>query len=74
MKYTFKKTLLAIGLLVEADMSLACTRVLHLGDNGVMTARSMDWKSDVGTNLWILPSKVKRNGMAGPNSIEWPSK
>ncbi len=74
MKYTFKKTLLAIGLLVAADISLACTRVVHLGDNGVMTARSMDWKSDVGTNLWILPSKVKRNGMAGPNSIEWTSK
>jgi penicillin V acylase-like amidase (Ntn superfamily) len=24
--------------------------------------------------LWILPNNVKRNGMAGPKSIQWTSK
>ena len=49
-----------------------CTRVVYLGDD-VMTARSMDWKSDIGTNLWTLPRNVARNGAAGANSIEWTS-
>lgn len=39
-----------------------------------MTARSMDWKSDVGTNLWILYQGVKRSGNAGKNSTQWTSK
>jgi len=52
-----------------------CTRVVYLGENGrVMTARSMDWKVDVHTNLWIFPRHIKRNGLAGPQSIEWTSK
>ena len=69
-----KKGLFAEGLLIVAELTMACTRVVYLGDNDVMTARSMDWKSDIGTNLWILPNKVKRNGMAGPNSIKWTAK
>ncbi|WP_252149956.1 linear amide C-N hydrolase [Acinetobacter cumulans] len=40
----------------------------------VMTARFMDWKSDVGTNLWILYQGVKRSGNAGKNSTQWTSK
>lgn len=39
-----------------------------------MTARFMDWKSDVGTNLWILHQGVKRSGNAGKNSTQWTSK
>ncbi|MEG2359521.1 linear amide C-N hydrolase [Acinetobacter sp.] len=74
MNNALKKVLFAAGLLVAAEMAAACTRVVYLGNNDVMTARSMDWKSDVGTNLWILPNKVKRTGMAGPKSIQWTSK
>lgn len=51
-----------------------CTRVVYLGDNGrVVTGRSMDWKFEIGTNLWVLPRGVKRNGLAGPGSLEWTS-
>ncbi len=54
---------------------MACTRVVYLGDEQQnMTARSMDWKVDVGTNLWILANNIKRNGSAGANSIEWTAK
>lgn len=50
----------------------ACTRVVYLGENdNIITARSMDWKEDVQTNLYILPRGMQRNGQAGPNSIEW---
>lgn len=53
----------------------ACTRVVYLGEQQhVITARSMDWKSDIGTNLWIFPRGMKRSGEAGPNSIQWQSK
>jgi choloylglycine hydrolase len=53
----------------------ACTRVVYLGiDDNIITARSMDWKEDVGTNLWIFPRGIKNNGHAGPNSINWVSK
>ena len=53
----------------------ACTRLVYLGaDASVITARSMDWKTDVGTNLWIFPRGMDRTGNAGPNSIAWTSK
>lgn len=55
--------------------SLACTRLVYLGANGdVITARSMDWKVDVGTNLWVFPRGMQREGQAGPNSMKWASK
>ena len=53
----------------------ACTRVVYLGeDNVVMTGRSMDWKEDMHTNLWILPRGIERDGAAGPDSPRWTSK
>ncbi|WP_425492849.1 linear amide C-N hydrolase [Luteibacter aegosomatissinici] len=53
----------------------ACTRVVYLGANDdVITARSMDWKVDVGTNLWIFPRGMKRTGEAGPGSVAWTAK
>jgi len=74
MKKVLGQTLIASSLLL-ANLADACTRAVFLGkDNTTITARSMDWKSDVGTNLWIFPNKVARTGMAGPNSIKWTSK
>lgn len=53
----------------------ACTRLVYHGaSEQVITARSMDWKSDVGTNLWVFPRGINRTGAAGPNSIKWTSK
>ena len=51
-----------------------CTRVVYLGDNDrVVTGRSMDWKTEVGTNLWAFPRCISRSGQAGPGSVEWTS-
>jgi penicillin V acylase-like amidase (Ntn superfamily) len=33
----------------------------------------MDWKFEIGTNLWAFPRGVHRTGEAGPNSLEWTS-
>lgn len=53
----------------------ACTRVVYLGENqDVITARSMDWQSDIATNLWVLPRGIARNGQAGRDSIQWKAK
>src|SRR5579871_930835 len=58
-----------------ATFADACTRAVYLGANGiVITARSMDWKSDIATNLWIFPRGMLRSGEAGPNSVKWTSK
>ena len=62
-------------LLAHAFSATACTRAVYVGDNGdVITARSMDWKVDVLTNLWIFPRGMQRSGQAGSNSIHWASK
>jgi choloylglycine hydrolase len=34
----------------------------------------MDWKTDMASNLWAFPRGMKRDGAAGPNSIQWVSK
>lgn len=34
----------------------------------------MDWKSEIGTNLWAFPRGMKRSGEAGPDSAVWTSK
>ncbi len=67
-------TVLLYGSLTAPSLQ-ACTRVVYLGADGhVITARSMDWKVDVGTNLWILPRGIARTGEAGPHSARWTSK
>ncbi|MEG0973854.1 MAG: linear amide C-N hydrolase [Comamonas sp.] len=53
----------------------ACTRLVYLGANGqVMTARSMDWKQDITSNLWVLPRGMVRTGETGKNSLHWTSR
>lgn len=66
-------TLVATSLI--ATTTHACTRVVfHGDDNHVITARSMDWRVDVETNLWVFPRGMERNGEVGPDSIKWTSK
>lgn len=67
--------LFALPSAISARWARACTRVTYLGpDESVITARSMDWAEDVGTNLWIFPRAMRRGGEAGSHSLEWTSK
>lgn len=53
----------------------ACTRVVYKGpDKTVITARSMDWKSEIDPNIWIFPRGIKHTGEVGPLSVKWTSK
>ena len=81
MSTAFKKSILAIALTTSLfqvsflPTAHACTRALYVGtDNLVITGRSMDWNEDMGTDLWLLPRGISRNGEAGPESLQWTAK
>lgn len=53
----------------------SCTRAVYLGaENTVVTVRSVDWSGDMGTNLWVLPRGMERDGACGPKSLKWKSR
>lgn len=53
----------------------ACTRVVYTGNNGmVITGRTMDWKTEMHSNIWAFPRGMERNGETGANSLRWTSK
>ncbi|MDH1902209.1 linear amide C-N hydrolase [Comamonas aquatica] len=67
--------LLGLAGVAAASSAWACTRLVFHGANGqVMTARSMDWKSDIVSNLWVLPRGMARTGQTGAHTIRWTSK
>ena len=58
-----------------APSAQACTRLVYFGqDDEVITARSMDWRYDIESNLWIFPRGMRRTGEVGPSSIKWTSR
>lgn len=72
----FLSTFFSVSVLfLTPTFSKACTRVVYKGPNGtVITARSMDWRSDIPANLWIFPRGIERNGETGKNAVQWKSK
>nr|WP_228840600.1 linear amide C-N hydrolase [Candidatus Protochlamydia phocaeensis] len=53
----------------------ACTRILYQGiEETVITGRSMDWREDMHSNIWVFPRGIKRNGAVDRNPIAWTSK
>ena len=53
----------------------ACTRfVYETGTGSFITARSMDWFEDVGSDFWAFPNGMQRDGGLGEGSLEWVSK
>ncbi len=52
-----------------------CTRFVYGGAGGrIITGRSMDWQSDLGSNLWVMPRGLERDGAAGPTSVRWTAR
>ncbi|EFC91075.1 Choloylglycine hydrolase [Dethiosulfovibrio peptidovorans DSM 11002] len=61
-------------LLVLVGSAFGCTRVTYVGpEDTIITGRTMDWGSDIGSNLWVFPRGMERDGAAGPNSVKWSS-
>lgn len=77
MKNFIKKAalLLAVMLVAQSATVDACTRIVYHGlNNTVLTARTMDWKEDSRSNLWIFPRGMERSGEIGKNPLRWKSK
>lgn len=75
----FKATILIIGISgflgFSPQNTQACTRAVYDGaENTVITGRSMDWSEDMGSEIWVLPRGIERNGEAGTKSPVWKSK
>ena len=73
------KHLSAIFLLIALSLisykTEACTRAVYLGENGlVITGRTMDWKENIPTNLYILPRGIFRQGYDTGNTVRWTSR
>jgi choloylglycine hydrolase len=62
---------LALGSVQTAQ---ACSRAVYFGLEGqTVTGRTMDWASELGSNLWIYPRGLERtSGTASP--LVWKSK
>lgn len=66
--------ILAIFLLYSLYTN-ACTRAVYLGpDQMVITGRTMDWKEDLKSNIYLFPRGMKRAGADSGNTIHWTSK
>ena len=70
-----KNVLASISLLFICVSLFPCTRFVYKNKcNQVLTARTLDWKEDMGSNIWVFPRGMERAGVAGPNSLKWKSK
>ena len=73
MKALFITTLLIAGMLTTYTQ--ACTRVVYLGKNGmVVKGRTMDWKDDLKSNIYVFTRGIERAGADKGNTIHWKSK
>ncbi|HOO69794.1 MAG TPA: linear amide C-N hydrolase [Bacteroidales bacterium] len=66
--------LLILQFLFTGEVS-ACTRVVYQGPAGlIITARSMDWASEIPADIWVFPRGIERDGRVGPHSVTWTSR
>ena len=64
-----------ISAIAPTTEAWACTRCVYLGPDGtVVVGRSLDWEEDPGSEIWVFPRGLTRNGAAGPRSLEWTSR
>lgn len=67
--------LFSLATLSLAPKAEACTRAVYTGTDGmVVTGRTMDWKTELHSNIWVFPRGMERNGETGANSLKWTSK
>lgn len=54
----------------------ACTRVTFRNQAGdTFTGRTLDWKNEIGTNVYVMPRGIQRHSYDDPaRSIDWVSK
>lgn len=66
---------LAAALSVNVQQSEACTRAVYAGpDNMIVTGRTMDWKENIQSNLYLFPRGIKRASFDQGDFLTWTSK
>ena len=74
-KKTIPFLMLGIGLAICVEQSQACTRAVYLGpDHMIVTGRTMDWKEDPQSNIYMFPRGMQKRGAITENTIKWTSK
>lgn len=69
----------AAGLLGASGVGVpeaeACTRAVYLGPNNMtVTGRTMDWREEMPTNLWLLPRGIERVSYEKAPRLTWTSR
>ena len=65
----------AVASLLSPSLVDACTRAVYLGPGDmVVDGRSMDWMEDPGSDLYLFPRGMNRDGATGANTVKWTSK
>lgn len=67
-------TLASASALFSCFDSAACTRAVYECGDMVATGRTMDWKEDPKTNLYIFPRGLERRGGFSDDAMSWTSK
>lgn len=66
---------LAGMLAINFQSSEACTRAVYIGsDNLIVTGRTMDWKEDIMSNIYVFPRGIRRTGYNEGETVKWTSK
>lgn len=79
MKTVRTAALCLAGLLAFSDFPARaaepCTRAVYLGPNNMtVTGRTMDWREQMPTNLWLLPRGIPRVSCDKGQHLNWTSK
>lgn len=76
-KNTFFQAFAGLVFLLSAlpEPGQSCTRAVYLGpDNLIITGRTMDWKEDPQSNIYLFPRGLQKRGAHTDNTIFWTSK
>lgn len=77
---TVKTALLGAAVLLglsnfPAQAAEPCTHAVYLGpDNMIVTGRTMDWREEMPTNLWLLPRGIERVSYDKGPHLAWTAK
>lgn len=64
-----------VAVATSLQSSEACTRATYIGpDNMVVTGRTMDWKEDIMSNIYVFPRGIERAGYNKGETVNWTSK
>lgn len=73
---SFKKLAILAAVACAAVPAMPCSRVVFRGDSTdvVMVGRTLDWRTPIPTNIYVMPRGMQRQSMPEGPRYEWTSK